>query len=50
MNCLNYQKQLSDYLDKNLSEDESIKLTEHIQECEKCARELESLQLILAES
>jgi len=44
MKCKKYKIQLSDYIDGRLRDDEKRKLMSHIDKCESCRKDLESLQ------
>ncbi len=44
MHCNQSQQKLSEYLDGQLPEEERNQLEDHIQECEDCRRELDSLR------
>ena len=47
MNCDYYQKQLIEYIDSNLSEDQVKNLKNHLKTCKNCKKEFQELKVIL---
>jgi len=48
ISCKNIEEMLVDYADGQLSSDESKKVAEHLESCERCQKMLEALQKSLA--
>ncbi len=46
MSCTNVQNLIMPYLDGDLSKDESNAVEDHVQECRKCARDLDNSQYL----
>ncbi|MCM0647128.1 DUF4179 domain-containing protein [Clostridium swellfunianum] len=49
MNCEAIKEYLIDYLDGNLSEEEKIKVSKHLEECEECRQELYEVEKMISE-
>lgn len=49
MNCREVQKQLTDYLERQVTESQALALARHLEDCSSCAQHLQSLRdLIVA--
>ncbi len=49
MNCRKVQESLSAYYDKEISEEERLKMEEHLSGCEECHQELQQLHTVISD-